>query len=450
LLGVAVFALTRTSMVDDAYITLTYAKTLGLHGEWGMVEGLQSNTATSPLNVQLLGGATALVRDAVLATGVVLVLLLALAGWLLHRIGEAIDVPPWRSVLLGLLTLATSPLLLSTVGLESYLAAVLVLAAVAMLLERRPVLVGVVGGLLVLTRPDLLVFGGLAVLVAGRGWWKAALAALGVTVPWFAWSWWNLGSAVPDSVLLKAGMPWGHWNYWTGPELWWTWFPLAVALTAVPAAVGMLAIPFWIRRRLWPAGLMLGGGAIAHAALFVAMETAPFHWYYAPAASGLALLAALSIARLPGRWFRVLAPVSLTFVVVCGVSVANDGIPRDRAPIGSNWASARQYQAIAAELPRGSTVQSPGEIGTLAYYCDCRVLDSFADPGQIAVLLHQRRAAAAPTMQWLLDLNYQRFEPGPPQRIEYTMPVWALPPDGAPMVGSWGDGRGWALLPVEP
>jgi hypothetical protein len=274
------------------------------------------------------------------------------------------------------------------------------------------------------------------------------VTAVATTVPWFAWSWRNLGSAVPDSVLLKAGMPWGHWTYWTGPQLWWTWFPTAVAFTAVPVALGLLALPFWTRRRIWPAAMVLGVGAIAHAALFVAMNTAPFHWYYAPAVSGLTLLGALSVARIPGGWFWLPGAALAGFAVVCAIWAASDGVPRDRAPIGSNWASARQYEAIAGQLPRGATVQSPGEIGTLAYFCDCRVLDGFADPGQLVGLLEQRREKASPTMRRLLDLNYRNFHPGPPQCIEYTMPVWALPPDGAPMVGSWGDGRGWAVVPA--
>ncbi|MGI8612479.1 MAG: hypothetical protein ACR2KL_00795, partial [Nocardioidaceae bacterium] len=69
----AIFWVIHTALVDDAYITLSYARTLAFHGQWGMMPGYQANTATSPLNVLLLGGATLVVRDAVVAAGVVYV-----------------------------------------------------------------------------------------------------------------------------------------------------------------------------------------------------------------------------------------------------------------------------------------------------------------------------------------------------------------------------------------
>lgn len=453
-LGAAVWLLTRASMVDDAYITLTYVRTLGLHGEWGMVEGLSSNTATSPLNVLLLGGITAVVRDAIVAVGVGLVIMFAAAGWWLHVIGRELGARPGRAPAFGLGLLATSPLLLSTVGLESYLAAVLLLGALAALLTGRPWWAGVAAGALVLTRPDLLVFGALAVLLAGRGWWRAAAAAVAVTVPWFAWSWWFLGSAVPDSMLLKAGQSWGYWTYVTGPGLWYPLFPAAVVLAALPAAAGIVCALTWGRNRVVVPAL-LGGGAVLHAVLFAVMVTAPFHWYYAPAVTALGLLAVLAAARATGRVAAAATAAVAAVAVACAVTVLDDGLPRDRAPIASNWASAAQYEAIAAQLPSGATVQSPGEVGTLAYYCevreDCRVIDGFADPALLRPLLEQRIAAASGFGRAVLQLNFWRFDQlhgTDPQHVDYTMPVWPIPPDGAPMVGSWGDGRGWTLSPT--
>jgi len=44
----------RTALIDDAFITLRYAKTLLKSGTWGFYPGHISNTATSPLNVLLL------------------------------------------------------------------------------------------------------------------------------------------------------------------------------------------------------------------------------------------------------------------------------------------------------------------------------------------------------------------------------------------------------------
>ena len=68
-----VFLLVSGHLIDDAYITLSYAKNLAFHGHWGLIEDGTANTATSPLNVLVLAAVTFFVRDAVFAAGVVFV-----------------------------------------------------------------------------------------------------------------------------------------------------------------------------------------------------------------------------------------------------------------------------------------------------------------------------------------------------------------------------------------
>ena len=46
-----VFALVSSHLIDDTYITLSYAKNLAFHAHWGLIEQGTANTATSPLNV---------------------------------------------------------------------------------------------------------------------------------------------------------------------------------------------------------------------------------------------------------------------------------------------------------------------------------------------------------------------------------------------------------------
>lgn len=69
LLAAGAFALVRGALIDDAYITLAYVRTLALHGEWGVSPGLPANSATSPLNVLLQAAVTLVVRAAVVAPG---------------------------------------------------------------------------------------------------------------------------------------------------------------------------------------------------------------------------------------------------------------------------------------------------------------------------------------------------------------------------------------------
>lgn len=62
LLAVGLFWLVRWALFDAAYITLSYARNLATDLLWGLIASEPSNAAMSPLNVLLLGGATALLR----------------------------------------------------------------------------------------------------------------------------------------------------------------------------------------------------------------------------------------------------------------------------------------------------------------------------------------------------------------------------------------------------
>jgi hypothetical protein len=439
--GSGLYWLAHRSMVDDAFITLDYARQLGLHGRWGMVDGLIANSATSPLSVLLLGGISAILRDEVLAVGVLLVSCFTVAGIWMHRIGGPV------ATALGVGLLATSPLLVSTIGLESYLAITLMIGLVRFARTEAWWMVGALAGLLILARPDLAVISVIAVAAAVRFWWRVLTMVLLVTMPWFTWSWFALGSAIPDTFLMKAGSGgWGGWPFVEWFMLYLPIFPAAVILSLVPAAVGLLCLPLWWRE---PIGWIWGGGALAHYLTMEVLNAGLYHWYAAPSVAGLGLIAVVTVAQLRRslRWPAV--GCAAGFLAVCAFSILDDGIPRARTPIGSNWASADQYRAIAAALPHGATVLSPGEIGTLAYYCDCRVVDGFADRGYFTDLLAHRRAEATGLKRTLLDLNYAHFKPVAPQPLTWRM---TTPADhistNPPMRGSWGDGRSVHIEPV--
>ncbi|MDQ4031968.1 MAG: hypothetical protein M3332_06765, partial [Actinomycetota bacterium] len=103
--------------------------------------------------------------------------------------------------------------------------------------------------------------------------------------------------------------------------------------------------------------------------------------------------------------------------------------------ISGNWASASEYAALAARVPSGATVESFGEVGTVAYFCDCIVVDRFTDRAQVADLLRAKRATAGPVMRTLLDWNYYRFKAGPPIAPVYEF-AFAEDPTGV-HVTSW-------------
>ena len=411
LLGAAVSWLMHRVPTDDAFITLNYARQLGLHGNWGMVDGLESNTATSPLSVLLLGGLTAVLRNAPLALAVATTAQFAVAGYWLHGIAVRLGLGRWLFAPLALATLAVNPLLMSAYGLESQLALTLLVGAGWAVVTGRAGPAGVLAGLLVLTRPDLgpsaLVV--LAALSARR--LRATGAAVLVTVPWFAASWWFLGSAVPDTVVIKGPESWGGTSFWNSVPHYFSILPGPVALSVVPAVVGVVALPWWFRERLaW----VWAGAALVHYVTMSLLHPGPFFWHSTFWLCGLGLVGSAAVARVLVSGRPVCGPVAaLAGVYLLGTAWTglNDGLPRDGfAPISFNWATPAQYEALAARLPAGTTVLSPGEIGTLAWFCECRVVDQFADRGRFTPLLEERLATAGPVTRTLLEANYARFE----------------------------------------
>jgi len=217
LAGAAVFVLAHDALGDDSYITLGYAKQLALHGHWGMLPDRPAHTATSVLNVWLLAAVTVVVRSPVVATGVVLAGALALAAVWLRGLAGAVGAHRGVTTALGLGLLATSPLLTSTVGLETYLAITLLVGVLRFALGGRWVLAGVLAGALVLARPDmglfLLPIAAVVPWTGPRPWRSLGVgtgAAVAVALPWPVASWWLLGSALPDSLVAKVGA--GAWG----------------------------------------------------------------------------------------------------------------------------------------------------------------------------------------------------------------------------------------------
>src|SRR5207248_1844145 len=211
--SVLVFLLVSGHLIDDAYITLSYAKNLAFHGHWGLIEDGTANTATSPLNVLVLAAVTFFVRDAVFAAGVVFV-------------------------------------------------------------ARREFWAGI---------------------------WRTVFAALLVTVPWFGFSWLVLGSAVPDTLVIKLSQPaWGPFGFTNGPLLYWRNFPGATAFSFLPLLVGGLAGVVWLvyyrrgsptARRLTPFAALAIAGAL-HYFAYSRLGVPPYHWYYAPSIIGATIFLA--------------------------------------------------------------------------------------------------------------------------------------------------------------
>ena len=451
-LAAATFALLRTALVDDAYITLAYARNLALHGTWGLLSDVESNTATSPLWVLLLAGATAIVRRPVVALGILHVLIAVALTLALTSAARRTGLPRWAGPVAAV-AVGVNPLLLSSVGLESgflvLLLALLLLAAV----RGRALAYGLLAGAVVLTRMDAgVVIAVLTLLTPAllRRLHVAVPAALLVVLPWMAWSWYSLGSAVPDTVVIKTlQKAWEQYDVHNGMQLYVEVYGLTAVLAFLPVVLGglgwlVLAGFGWSARtapvpadpppadpvpadpaqplRVWP-WLALGVAGVAHYAALSALGVPPYHWYYAVL---VALTTFVAVAALGACWRGVqLRPVGLGAAAAAAVLVVASlgvdlraGTPWPLAPIQTNWAESAQYTRIARDVQgilreRGGPqhVTSPGEIGHLAFVCDC-VVDHFADPARVQPMIDQVEAEASPLGRRLLEWNFTHRDRG--------------------------------------
>jgi hypothetical protein len=413
LAGVFVFVLARDVLIDDSYITLAYARTFAEHGVWGMQPQLPGNAATSPLNVLLLALFIVPIGQPILAAGVLLVLALAVTGAALGGICAQLDGSYWPAAA-GVALVAVNPLLVSVIGMETHLAIALVAVLAWTVLARRPHLAGVACGLLLLTRADLAGFGlAAAVAVGVTLGFRRALAFVGITglvsLPWSVLSWFWLGSAVPDTMVIKLGESMGDRTFANGLYYFFEAYPFAVAASLIPPVIGVLVLLGGWKRRAVPLLLVLGVGGLLHAGTYLLLNTAPYQWYYGPAIGALTMLGAVGAPRAAMRTVALGASVA-TVAVTAAYLVAR---PWTLTTITGNWATPSEYQALAERAPAGAVVQSFGEVGTVAYYCTCTVTDRLSDRGWFAQILAQQRAKAGPLERTLLDLNYRHFHTAP-------------------------------------
>ncbi|MFI5585403.1 hypothetical protein ACIA5G_10250 [Amycolatopsis sp. NPDC051758] len=483
-LGAVAFLLVRGSLTDDTYITLAYAKNLAVHGEWGVIPGSPANSATSPLNVLLLGALTLVTRVAggphpVVALGILTVLCGAALGWAWLRAGRVLTLPPVAGVL-GVALVLLNPFVLSAIGLEVLLIPAVLLVLTVFALEGRPLLFGVTAGLTVLTRLDLVMF---VVVIAvsapaiRRRLLPAAGAAVLTAAPWFVVSWVVFGSFVPDTLVIKqlqAGL-FAPWSYSTGPMMYYLGWPVTVLVSFVPALLGAVALAAWAAARFgvrWPDFPALGpfaalaGGGILYYVAYSFLGVGPFHWYYVAPVTAVSAFAVAAFGtwyaqtreRPPLRTGPPVAALGLTGVLVlCGAAVdVAQGVPWPSPVIFGNWASAQDYARVGTELGArldGASVASPGEIGTLAYFCECTIVDEFSDRGRAVALVEQRIATANPLMSLALRVNYHWLDRSiTPRKPEYRLQYAGGPATGPDswQVRSAAKGVGHFTLTREP
>jgi hypothetical protein len=215
-----------------------------------------------------------------------------------------------------------------------------------------------------------------------------------------------------------------------------------------------------------------------HYAVSAQLALTPFHWNYAPAVASLTIVFGTAVACLrrgrrtgsgdgdgdgDGEAART-APVGTrrayalavealpVLVLLADLVVAGrHGLPWEESAISTNWALPGQYAAVGADLRgRGTVIGSPGEIGTLAFFCRCDIVDAFSDRGVVLPLIRQQEDRSGPVGRRFLRLNFQHLDdgqrPASPDEVLVHRPE---PPRGAdswPVRSSW---RGAGSLTLE-
>jgi hypothetical protein len=465
-----VYLVVSSTLIDDAYITLDYARNFGLHLHWGLVPGLLDNTATSPLHVLVLAVLIAVCRNGLIALGVSFVLSAVGLEWGLRRAARTVGLPAWTGLLATVLCLL-NPLVLSSVGMEVMPCAALTAWLLVASVERRPWSFGLLAALLAVLRADYVIISAVVFLLRRQFWvgaWKSIGTALIVAASWYVPSWFLLGSAVPDTLVIKSlqGRSWGGYTFATGPALYWHVYPVTTVLAIAPAAAGMLAWLAWAALRRPLPGMRgldplaaLPAAAVAHYGAYSALGVPPYHWYYGPAITLTTIFLAAAVTQTVAgtpqgvrRALRAGAMAAAVLLICADIgNYAAPGIPRTYAPITTNWAATATYREIGLQLPGligNRPVGGPVEVGVIDYYCNCEVYEYFSDRGHFPAELSRYERSLGAIGKAVVRLNFlyldRSIRPHPTQlvlRVE-------LHPDPH-AIRNWRISTPWARLPHQ-
>jgi hypothetical protein len=358
-----------------------------------------------------------------------------------------------------------NPLLLSTIGLDSILYTLLLVTSLAAFLHRRPWALGLVLGLLTLTRPEGILFAAICIAVFPaplRERWKIAVPYCATLLPWAVFSWVYLGSFVPDTLLIKKNLVWVA-SFAGGPRLYWTRYPMetAIAVFLLPAAA--LACRYWrlprCTRKMRMIMGIVGSYAALHFAAYSLLGVPPYHWYYTHQVIAIVLIGSIGVALLVQRWspwqfnltsacVALSALTPLLGVVYLGY---RDGFPFKEPPIHTNWATQRRYTEVALWLKEyldpSAVVETTGEIGTLAFFSERYLRNEFTDMNIPTGWVATAAVATRPYIGWAFRTNFYWRTQQPP----LATPSYRL--DGVPVaddstevddvVKSWATSTRW-------
>jgi hypothetical protein len=293
--------------LDDSFITYRYARNLASGAGLVYNTGDSVLSTTAPLYAILLAALSLIFPDFHTLGSLIGVISIGLGAYCITELAPR-SLPMQVRLWAGLVYSLSSPLWLS-LGMETALWIMLVLAAVMFAVRQRWAIAGLLVGLAVLTRPDALLPGnllGLGALVATVNarhtvarWWRSAVvffAAAVLPIALFVlWAVAAYGSPFPATLSAKGaqavlGITGLGVNVDTlgGAQL---ILSSLMNQSSLYVALSILVILGLAGSLTTPVGLVVIWGGLHLMAYFV-LDVAPYRWYYAPLVPAVVLLAA--------------------------------------------------------------------------------------------------------------------------------------------------------------
>ncbi len=418
------FRLYTDITLEDALITFRYAENLALGQGFCFNPGEPVLGTSTPLLALILAGVgwAAGVSFIPVAANLLLFCASGAAGLLVYAALRRLAGASVALAGIALFILNRDMVWVTAGGMETPLVLFLMALGFWALAARRPRWAALAAGLLVLARPDGLVWAGLVCLVVGwqerRRALVPALIFLSVVLPWIIWAHFYFGSALPHSITAKRAMA------MTYPLVEFLQWYARVVSGGIPYFRGLAGVAF-----LLPAGLVLGGVVMAWRrrretpgwigllptmylaafALFLFVGHAPhtFRWYLAPPILAALLTAAwasgaVADGRIGFPW-RVAAAVGTSAllggqILLLGKSFefsqrfqANENAQRRRA---GEWLNAQAHPSASVAM------EAIGYQGTFARR---RVIDLAGLISPDVVEIHRRSGSNAEVIRRVLS-----------------------------------------------
>jgi arabinofuranosyltransferase len=277
--------------VDDSYIGYRIAENVAAGHGWVYNSGEQINGATSPLWTLILtvGGAFGVTLA---LSHLLTAVCIFLAGYLTWRLCAQF-LGPYLSLLAGVLV-QTHPMLVLSISMETWLYLTFALASIWFWFSGRSVLLGVCLSATVLARPDGILLAGILLTllwIEERLSWQPVVAFLLPLLAWAAFSFWEFGSPIPNTLAAKMAQ--GRSGLWSLPLppvsflplflkglIWWLkqiyGIPVLL-LVSVFSTAGLSSVRKW-----HPILTVVVVWGAAHLVAYSALKVPHYHWYYSP------------------------------------------------------------------------------------------------------------------------------------------------------------------------